>query len=107
MEEFDAVYNSFYDNFNKEEMVAELSTLYVLYCSAVAEVPSVNIIKTELLTMSTAQRMLLYNVCGLCQLLLILLATNTTSERSYGVLHLIESYTCTSKAPCPRHGSII
>ena len=91
-EELDAVCNFFYDDFNKQDLVAELSTLHVLYCSAVEDTPSVNSIKTALLTMSTAQRMLLQNVCRLFQLLLILPATNATSERSYSALYHIKSY---------------
>ena len=91
-EELDVVCNFFYDDFNKEDLVAELSTLHTLYHSVVEEVPSVNSIKTALLTMSHAQRMLLNTVCRLFQLLLILPATNATSERSFSALRRIKSY---------------
>ena len=72
--------------------MAELSTLHMLYHSVVEEVPSVNSIKTTLLTMSPAQRMLLNTVCRLFQLLLILPAMNATSERSFSALLHIKSY---------------
>lgn len=74
------VCNFFYDGFNKDELIAELSTLYELYHSVVEDAPLVDNIKSVLLTISAAQRMLLNNVCPLFQLLLILLATNANSE---------------------------
>ena len=79
-EELDVVCNFFYDDFNKEDLVAELLTLHTLYHSVVEEVPSVNSIKTALLTMSPTQRMLLNTVCRLFQFLLILPTMNATSE---------------------------
>ena len=39
MEELDAVCDFFYDDFNKQDLVAELSTLHVLYCSVVEKAP--------------------------------------------------------------------
>ena len=85
----------FHDDCNKEDLVAELSTLCTLYHSAAQDevpVPTVNGIKTALLTLSTAQRMLLNTVCRLFQLLLILPATNATSERSFSALCRIKTY---------------
>ncbi len=71
----------------REDLVAELSTLHKLYHSAVAdEAPSVDSIKNALLTLSKSQRMLLNTVCRLFQLLMILPATNATSERSFSAL---------------------
>ena len=91
--ELDLVCSFFYDDFNKEDLVAELSTFQKLYCAAVEdEVPSVSTIKTALLTLSTSQRMLLNTVCRLFQLLLILPATNATSERSFSALRRIKTY---------------
>ncbi len=78
---------------SKEDLVAELSTLHELYHSAVEdEAPSVEGIKTALLTLSKSQRMLLNTVCRLFQLLMILPATNATSERSFSALRRIKSY---------------
>ena len=66
-----------YDDFNKENLVAELSTLHELYQSTVGDVVlSVNSIKTALLTLSATQRLLLKTVCRLFHLS----ATNATSE---------------------------
>ena len=78
--ELDLVCNFFYNDFNKEDLVAELSTFYKLYLSAVEDqIPTVSNIKTALLTLSKNQRMLLSSVCRLFQLLTILPATNATS----------------------------
>lgn len=85
--------NFFYSDFNKEELVAELSTLRQLYHSAIGdEAPSVNSIKTALLTLSTSQQTLLNTVCRLFQLLMIPPAMNATSERSFSTLHHVKSY---------------
>ena len=92
-EELDLVCNFFYDDFNREDLAAELLTLHELYHSAVGdEVPSVNTIKIALSTLSTTQLMLLKTVCRLFQLLMILPATNATSERSFSALRRIKSY---------------
>ena len=80
-EELDQVCTVFYDDFNKEDLVAELSTFHELYQSTVGDVvPSVNSITTALVILSTTQRLLLKTVCRLFSLLLILPATNATSE---------------------------
>ena len=89
----DLVCNFFYNDFNKEDLVAELSTFYNLYLSAVEDqIPSVSNIKTALLTLSKNQQMLLSSVCRLFQLLTILPATKVTSERSFSALRRIKSY---------------
>ena len=78
-DELDQVCTFFYGDFNKGELIAELFTLHDLHQSAVGDVtPSVDSIKTTLLTLSPTQRMLLKTVCQLFQLLLILPATNAT-----------------------------
>ena len=92
-EELDVVCNFFYDDFNREDLAAELLTFHKLYQSALKdELPSVDNIKTALLTLSAPQRMLLNTVCKLFQLLLILPATNATSERSFSALRRVKSY---------------
>ena len=92
-EELDSVCTFFYDDFNREALLAELLTLHTLYHSVQQdEVPSVDSIKTTLLTLSTTQRVLLGEVCKLFQLLMILPATNATSERSFSALRRIKSY---------------
>ena len=53
----------FYDDFSKEDLVAELSTFHKLYQSTVGDVVlSVNSIKTALLTLSAIQQLLLKTV---------------------------------------------
>ena len=88
------LYATFFTNdFNKVELVAELLTLRTLYVSEIAgEEPSVDSIKTALLALSTMQRKLLDPVVRLFQLLVILPATNATSERSFSALRRIKSY---------------
>ncbi len=84
--------NFFYEDFNREELVAELATLGELFSSAEEEeVPSVESIKNVLLPLSTIQRKLLTTVCRVFQLLLILPATNATAERSFSALRRIRS----------------
>ena len=91
--ELDLVCTFFYGDFDREDLVAQLSTLRQLHHSVVGdEVPSVDSIKTALLTLSTSQRMLLNAVCRLFQLLMILPATNATSERSFSALRRVKSY---------------
>ena len=73
--------------------MAELATLGELFSSAKEEeVPSVESIKNVLLTLCTIQRKLLTTVCRVFQLLLILPATNATSERSFSALRRIKSW---------------
>ena len=92
-DELDQVCTFFYGDFNKGELIAELFTLHDLHRSAVGDVtPSVDSIKTALLTLSPTQRMLLKTVCWLFQLLLILPATNATSERLFSALRRVKSY---------------
>ena len=65
-------------------------TLQQLYQSAIgSEAPTVDNIKKALLTLSTAQQMLVNAVCKLFQLLS---ATNATFERSFSALRRIKSY---------------
>lgn len=91
--ELNYVCNFFFEDFNKDELVAELSTMHQLFHSkAENEAPSVASIKTALLSLSVSQRMLLRTVCRAFQLLLILPATNSTSERSFSALRRIKSY---------------
>ena len=90
-DELHEVCKFFYEDFDKEELKTELSTLHELYQSVVED-PSIDSIKAALLSLSTAQRVLLKAVCRLFQLLLILPATNATSERSFSALRRIKSY---------------
>ena len=71
----------FSGDFDTAELEAELLTLQQLYQSAIgSEAPTVDNIRKALLTLSIAQRMLINAVCRLFQLLIVLPATNATSE---------------------------
>ena len=95
-EELDFVCDYFYDDFNKDDLVAELTTLRQLYHSTVGDkLPSVKTIKTALSSLSTTQRMLLKTVSKLFQLVLILPATNATS--------VFTMYDVSSKVKPPHH----
>ena len=91
--ELDFICDFFFENFEKDDLAAELSTLHQLYQSkARDEAPTVASIKTTLSSLSIPQRMLLKTVSKVLQLLLILPATNSTSERSFSALRRIKSY---------------
>ena len=70
----------------KRSTAASIYPLLSALCSEIAadEETSVGSIKTALLALSTMQRKLLGAVVKLFQLLVILPATNATSERSFG-----------------------
>lgn len=92
-DELTKVCEFFLDDFDKAELEAELLTLQKLYESAIgSEAPSVDNIKKALLTLSNTQQMLVNAVCRLFQLLIILPATNATSERSFSALRRVKSY---------------
>ena len=91
-EDLDVVCDFFYDDFSKE-LSAQLLTLRELHKSVVEdEIPSVNSIGKALLSFSSTQRLLLNSVCQLFNLLLVLPATNATSECSFSALRQIKSY---------------
>ena len=91
-EELDVVCDFFYDEFSKEELSAQLLTLRELHNSIVKdEIPSVDSIQKALLSPSSTQRILLNSASQLFKLLLVLPATNATSERSFSALCRIKS----------------
>ena len=92
-EDLTAVCDFFYDDFDKEELASELLTLQTLYASVIqSEEPSIDSLKRALLSLSSTQRALLGMVSRVFQLLLVLPATNATSERSFSALRRIKSY---------------
>ena len=92
-EELDVVCDFFYDDFSKEDLSAQLLTLRELHNSIVKdEIPTVDSIQRALLSISSTQRILLNSACQLFRLLLVLPATNATSERSFSALRRIKSY---------------
>ncbi|XP_033123564.1 zinc finger MYM-type protein 1-like [Anneissia japonica] len=107
--ELDEVCTFFYDDFDKDELKAELITLHQLYDSTVGkEAPSINNIRKTMLTLSSSQMMLIKTASRLFQLLLILPATNTTSELSFSSLRRIKSYlSCTMEQDRLNHLMIL
>ena len=92
-EDLKTVCDFFYDDFDKEELASELLTLRTLYTSVVdSEEPSIESVKRALLSLSSSQRALIGTVSRVFQLLLVLPATNATSERSFSSLRRIKSY---------------
>lgn len=91
--ELSTVCTFFHDDFDGDDLAAELLTLQKLYESTVGkDAPTVDGIRTALLALSSSQRALVKTVCRLFQLLLILPATNSTSERSFSALRRIKTY---------------
>ena len=88
------VCNFFYNDFNRDNLAAQLLVLKELYISSSDEevVPSIASIQTVLSTLTASQRVLMDAVCKLFQILIILPATNATSERSFSALRRIKSY---------------
>ena len=85
--ELDVVCDFFYDDFSKEELLAQLLTLRELHNSILKdEMPSVNSIQKALLSLSSTQRILLNSVCQLFKILVVLPATNATSEHPFSFL---------------------
>ncbi len=83
----------FNDDFNKRNLISELTTLRELFQStSEGTTPSVNSIKSSLLSLTSAQRVLIPEVSKLFKLLLVLPATNATSERSFSALRRVKSY---------------
>ena len=86
-EELDVVCDFFYDDFSKEDLLAQLLTLQALHNSIVKdEIPLVDSIQRALLSLSSIQRILLNSACQLFKLLLVLPVTNATSEHSFSAL---------------------
>ncbi len=92
-EELDKVCECFNDDFNIKNLISKLTTLRELFQSTSAGItPSVNSIKSSLLSITSAQRVLLSEVSKLLKLLLVLPATHATSERSFSALRRVKSY---------------
>ncbi len=92
-EELDKVCEYFNDDFNIKNLISKLTTLRELFQSTSAGItPSVNSIKSSLLSLTSAQRVLLSEVSKLFKLLLVLPATNATSERSFSAVRIVLSH---------------
>ena len=87
-DKLDGVCSFFGEDFDSEELAFELATFKHLYEAAAkdtASSPSVECVGLHCL-LSSSQRALIGNVCRFFKLLLILPATNSTSEHSFSML---------------------
>lgn len=84
----------FYDDLDKNELESQLKVFHTLCQEQMetGEKPSVKLLKKILLSLSPAQRSLLDVVILAFDILLIIPATNATSERSFSALRRIKSY---------------
>ena len=80
--------NFFGDDFCREDLEAQLKTFRQLILAKIEEEerPSIASLKRILLTLSPGQRNILNIVCRAFHLLLVMQATNSTSERSFRAL---------------------
>ena len=90
--ELDAVCKFFKDDLNQDQLQAQLLTLSVNFPDNAA--PNLNIldIKEHFLSLSSGQRILLDQVNQLLKLILVMPATNATSERSFSTLRRVKNY---------------
>ena len=83
---------TFFKDFNKNDLLVQLSMCHQLYKSYTTDPPSIETIKASLLSLSESQRSLIDEVCKLLQLLIVMPATNASSERSFSALRRVKSY---------------
>ena len=93
-EELAFVCQFFGQDFGRRDLESELKVLRTLYIekSDVNEKPSIPLLKKVLLSLSSTQRMLIDTAYRAFQLLLVMPATNSTSERSFSALRRIKTY---------------
>lgn len=79
---------------NKQELESQLKVLKTLYMEKAEdrEKPSVQVLKKTLQSLTPDQLSIIDMVCRVFQLLLIMPATNATSERSFSALRRIKTY---------------
>ena len=86
------------DDFEPHNLHAQLLTFKVNFQDAYKNkydtkcLPTIFDIKNYFQELSSAQRILLSQVCRLLQLVLVMPATNATSERSFSALRRVKSY---------------
>ena len=79
---------------NEADLESQLKVLKTLYDEKTesGDHPSIRSLKEVLQSLSPAQRGIVSMVCKAFQLLLVIPATNSTSERSFSALRRIKSY---------------
>ena len=102
VEELDFICDFYKEDLQKELLRVQLQTLHVdfnskfeeVYGTSVSEASCITIfdIKEYFQSLSSAQKDLLDQVCVVVKLVLVMPATNATSERSFSALHRVKSY---------------
>ena len=83
----------FGDDFVRGDLLSELNVFRELYkCKEGKATPTVSAIRCCLLAITERQRQMVSSLCRLFQLLLIMPATNATSERSLSALRCIKTF---------------
>ena len=92
--ELSFVCNFYGQDLNKADLESQLKVLRTLYDEKTesGDHPSIRSLKEVLQSLSPAQRGIVSMVCKAFQLLLVIPATNSTSERSFSALRRIKSY---------------
>ena len=91
--ELTAVCDFYGDDLSSSDLQSQLKILRTLYIEKKKdEKPSISGLKYVLQSLSLSQRELLDMVCRTFQLLIVMPATNCTSERSFSALRRIKSY---------------
>ena len=91
--ELDTECNLFTDDLSRCDLVSQLKVLHSLYVEKKQEAkPTVAGLREVLASLSPSQRNLIDMVCHTFKLLLVIPATNSTSERSFSALKRIKTY---------------
>ena len=92
-QELDSVTQFYEDDFNVHDLDSQLKTFKILYTErAEGEQPSIRSMRSTLQSLSCEQRGMLDMVCRGFHILLVMPATNCTSERSFSALRRIKTY---------------
>ena len=100
-EEFQFICSFYTDDFQPELLRAQLLTLGVVFERTYKEAHDAHLSTTEITifdvrvyfqSLSIGQRDLLYQACRVLQLVLVMPATNATSERSFSALRSVKGY---------------
>ena len=80
------------EDFDVQQLQSHLITFKTLYSKKTSEQPSITSMRNILQSLSCAQRSMLDVICHGFHILLVMPATNCTSERSFSALRRIKSY---------------
>ena len=99
-EELDAVCTFYQDDFEKELLHSQLQTFAIHFHMVEKPAAQISIfdLKRYFLSLSPGQASLLSQIRRLLQLILIMPATNATSERSFSTLRQLKNYLRTTMA---------